>query len=104
MKKSELKSENEKALDPWFKSDQFRDDVRLVLEYLGLQNNMGSFREHDWCINWIEFADNIRRPRWFAIVDIVGSDQTYGLDLFGKTRDEAISSLDPKCYKFNRWF
>lgn len=95
--------------DPRFNSPEFKADVRLVLEYLGLESNMRNFKKYDkkhgseTPVNWIEFAENIRHPKQRAIVKIIGSEAETFVELIGKTREVAIKTLDMKEYSFKRW-
>ena len=66
MKLSKIKPEQqqekavEKVTDQRFQNPQFRMAVKTVLEYLGLESNIGNFKRHDRLINWLEFARNIQ--------------------------------------------
>jgi len=56
----------EKSVDKRFRSTRFKADVKLVLEYLGEESNIGNFKKYDkehgseTPINWEQFAFNIR--------------------------------------------
>lgn len=111
-----LVSEIEKTTnkDPRFNSPEFRQDVRIVLYSLGLESNMGNFKKYDkkhgseTPINWQAFADNIRCPKHAAVVELLYKGVTTGktvcLNLPGVDKNEAIEKLDPRVYKFIRWW
>lgn len=102
------------SLDLRLKSEKFRQSVRIVLAYLGLENTKGNFKKYDkkhgskTPIGWEEFAYNITHPHKMAVVRVMyrgkPSDGTIGLKLPGRTKAEAIKNLDTEQYKFERWF
>ncbi len=48
--------------DTRFLSQKFKDDVRFVLESLGLESNFGNFKRWDRFINWSALASNLQSP------------------------------------------
>ena len=105
--------ENKIQKDPRLNSEIFREDIRLVLDYLGLKNTIGNFKKYDQKhssetpIEWSTFAENIRNPKQPAVVEILCHGKPTGkttcIDLPGSTKTEAIKKLDTKQYKFERW-
>lgn len=53
--------------DSKLRSPQYRDKVRLVLEYLGEPMTMGKYRELDGAIDWSAMAESIENPILSAI-------------------------------------
>lgn len=104
--------------DKRFQSPEFRDAVRVVLQYFGYENpTFKDFQDVEKKfrlqggrvgLDWMEFAKRVLNPRYEAIVYIL--DQfgnrcaKIGLTLFGSTREEALKTLDTKSYEFCRWF
>jgi len=106
MELTDIKSLNKIPTDPRLRSEKFRQDVRLVLDYLGLENNMGNFKKYD--IDWETFADGIRNPKQTAVVEILfigtSTGKTRCVDLPGATKTEAIKKLDTSRYIFRKWW
>ena len=57
-----------------FLSPRRRDQIRIVLEYLGIPATMGNYRRYESTINWEQFAFNIQNPSRMALVDIVDQE------------------------------
>ncbi len=101
-------------VDSRFNSNKFRQDVRIVLNYIGLESNMGNFKKYDkkhgseTPIDWAAFAGGIRCPKHTAVVELLYPGKTTGktvcLDLPRVDKNEAIKNLDTKVYKFIRWW
>jgi len=96
--------------DPRFNDPKFKEAVRLVLLYLGLESTQGNFRKHDSrhggsIKNWLAFAERISSPRMTAEVAVKGGrgEMLFCVDLPGRSREEAIKKLDTECYRFVRW-
>ncbi len=114
MELTDIKSVNKAPTDPRLRSEKFKRSVRVVLDYLGLNNNMGNFKKYDekygspTPINWEKFAYNIEHKGFEAMVEILqNGNPTYrtGLKkLYGETKEEALKTLDTKNYKFERWW
>ena len=110
MELTDIKSLNKIPTDPRLRSEKFRQDVRLVLDYLGVENTVGNFRKYDseFHIDWEVFADGIRHPKHTAVVEILvrGTDtgKTRCIDLPGDSKDEAIKKLDKSRYVFRKWW
>jgi len=110
--------------DKRFKSPEFRDAVRVVLQYFGYENpTFKDFREAEdkfrlrdgrVALDWLEFARRILNPRYEAVVYVldglgrrVVNSRGYvcrGLELYGRTRVEALCGLDCRLYEFAYWF
>ena len=101
---------NKGNTDPRLNSEKFCQDVRLVLEYLSVENTVGNFKKYgsDFLINWEEFAHNIRHPKQTAIVEILfrgdPTGKTICVDLPGSSKTEAIKKLNTKQYIFLEWW
>lgn len=96
--------------DPRFNDPKFKEAVRLVLLYLGLESTLGNFRKYDSKYggiirDWLAFAERIFSPRMTAEVHVKGSRDTlnFCVTLPGRSREEAIKKLDTECYEFVRW-
>ena len=104
--------------DKRFQSPGFREAVRVVLEYFGFENPTykdfkdveDKFRLKDGRVglDWMEFAQRVLNPRYEAVVYVLDQMKNrcakIGVTLFGSTREEALKTLDTKCYEFCRWF
>ena len=105
---------NKQPTDYRLNSEKFRQDVRVVLDFLCLDNNMRNFKKldkkhgSDTPVDWEIFARNIRQPKHEAIVDILCRKETTGkmvcLTLPGVTKSEAMKNLETEQYKFVRWW
>ena len=105
--------ENKIPKDHRLGNEKFRQDVRLVLEFLGAENTTRNFKKYDakygskTPINWEAFASNIRHPKQQAVVDILCRGEPTGkttcVALPGATKSEAIKKLNKNQYKFERW-
>lgn len=96
--------------DPRFNDPKFKEAVRLVLLYLGLESTLGNFRRYDSKYggiirDWLAFAERISSPRMTAEVAVKGGrgEMLFCVDLPGATREEAIKKLDRELYIFRRW-
>ncbi len=89
------------------RSERFRQSVRTVFKYMGIENTVRNFHEFDKQIAWEEFAGNIQNPTKWARVDVLWHGQKSGtiitIKLPGRTEAEAIKSLDTKLYGFVEW-
>ena len=102
MRISEIEQSNkEQPLDPRFKNPRFCEAVKVVLDYLGMENKIKSFKKCDkeYRINWTEFARNIKNPKRIAVVEILCFGQKTGRTLL--VEDDQI---DKKKYIFLRWW
>ena len=117
------KPEAQTIPDQRFNSPQFRAAVRTVLEYFGHEGaTYKDFKEVEQkfsidgrcCLDWFGMADRIIRPRYDAVVYVldglgrrVVNSRGYvcrGLELYGRTRVEALCGLDCRLYEFAYWF
>jgi hypothetical protein len=96
--------------DPRFNDPKFKEAVRLVLLYLGLESTLGNFRRYDSkyggiISDWPAFAERISSPRMTAEVAVKGGrgEMLFCVDLPGRTRQEAIKKLDTERFVFKRW-
>ena len=92
-----------KISDPRLRDPKFNRAVKIVFAHLGIENpthkDFNEFQEYR--IDWIEFADRIKRPRFIAICG--GDFGKLVTPLFGSTRDEAKMNV-PNGYEFKEWF
>lgn len=98
--------ENERT-DPRLRSESFRQDVRLVFDFLDIENTGRNFKEWDKIIDWTTLAHNINFPMQTARVEVLRHGLKTGgiitVKLPGRTRDEAIANLDESKHEFNEW-
>lgn len=95
------------TVDTRLKSESFRTDVRLVMDYLGIENTGRNFKEWDKTLEWTTFANNIRNPHKTAWVEPLWYGHPIGatitIDLPGRTQAEALKKLDKSKYLFREW-
>ena len=99
--------------DPRLRSQKFRDNVNLVMDYMEIifgieiERTIGNFKKYDKIINWRLFAQNILRPtqaaRVYSLWRGVPIGQSITIVLPGRTREEAIKNLDTDMYVFREW-
>lgn len=62
MKTTDIKSLTNDPTDPRLRDEDFKQKVRIVFDYFGIQNNMKNFKHYDKIIDWIETARGIEHP------------------------------------------
>ncbi len=89
------------------KSESFRADVRLVMDYLGIENNGENFKIWDKMLEWTTFANNIRNPSQTARVEPLWAGHPIGhiitVELPGRSQAQALKNLDKSKYLFREW-
>lgn len=107
MKLTDIKSLNENPTDFRLRSESFRVSVRIVFDYLGIENTMKNFKKFDKMLEWTTFAHNILNPVKRARVEPLWNGQGIGrnitVELPGRTHNEAMKNLDKKHYIFSSW-
>ena len=107
MKITDLRSLNKNPTDPRLRSEKFRQTVRMVFDYLDIENTGRNFKKFDKIIDWMAFNQNILYPTQTARAEIIREGlPTKGMittKLPGRTRSEAIKNLDEKRYRFIEW-
>ena len=104
----------ELAADQRFQSEQFKANVRTVLEWLGMESNYGNFRQWDRFIDWTQLARNIDRPTRTAICHILDANGdivqiqdrpvTVGREIVACSESEVSEILAKKSLVFVRWW
>ena len=103
------------SLDPRLNSERFRQVVRCVFEYLGIENTRANFRTWNSLLDWNQIARSIDRPkmktamyylldRQGLIVENIGVKVISAHDITACTDAEAVEILRKECKQFIRWF
>ena len=107
VKITDKKTPIKKGADLRLGSESFRQSVRIVLDFLGLEGTQGNYRKRPE-IDWELLANNIQNPTKLAVVEILTHGTPTGQmilqEIPGVTRAEVLGNLDTKFYSFERWF
>jgi len=99
--------------DPRLKSKRFRQVVRRVFEYLGIENTHGNFREWNKLLDWHAIARSIDHPTRFVIyhtrdrsgeiIEVMGRPVSNCQEIVACSESEASEILARESKVFVRW-
>jgi hypothetical protein len=119
-KDTKPESYSKSPMPPALRSKQFRQKVRVVLNWLGLEMTVGNFRKCDKKYDFEAMYENIlkraTKPEFEARCFLLDQDgdkiprpndhglgyATIAVDVPGETRDKALANV-PTGYKFIQW-
>ena len=92
--------------DPRFRSQSFRDAVRIVLQSLGEPTTFGKFKEWDGIVNWTTLAKNLTSSKTTYLTKCPIRGDYRGevlIEIKADTEDRAVEMLISRGYKFSGW-
>jgi len=99
--------------DPRLKSKRFRQVVRRVFEYLGIENTHGNFRKWNKLLDWHAIARSIDHPTRFVIyhtrgrsgeiIEVMGRPVSNYQEIVACSESEASEILARESKVFVRW-
>jgi len=100
--------------DNRLKSEKFRQKVRRVFEYLGIENNHGNFNQWNRLLNWDQIDKSIDRPTRLAIyhtldaggnvMAIMGRPVVGAKEIAACSESEASKILAKESKVFIKWW
>ena len=112
--KSLQKDHDLQAPDPRLKSEVFRQKVRRVFAYLGIENTQGNFYQWNGLLNWDKIDKSIDHPTRLAIyhtlngsgniISIMGRPVVGAQEIAACSEAEATKILAKESKVFIRWW